>query len=51
MLTYLPDGVYAVLRGGVTVGYVRAADAMIAYKRAVELFGKIDHVSSTILVR
>lgn len=48
---YLPDGVYAVLKGDVTIGYVHGTDASVAFNRAQGLFGQVDHVTSYIVVR
>lgn len=46
---YLPEGTYAVSRGGQIIGFVTAADVAEAGVVAEEVFGKFNGVSSAVL--
>lgn len=46
---YLPEGTYAVSRGGQVIGFVTAADVAEAGVVAEEVFGKFNGISSAVV--
>lgn len=46
----LPEGVYAVTKGGTVLGFVRGDDASDALQKASVIFGDFNGVTSSIIV-